>query len=166
MKCFLKFDQLVLSAAIILLFVAGQTKAQNALTLKAIGNGEKVKISANGKSKIVDLENGLAGDFIAGGEPPHRYTILLSGRKDDSFYLIAKFRSGAAVSNPNAPCGGDAPQTLLLIEANKNLSITKVQTEVFASCIYSGAGRYTEGNPQITKDKVSIKFNEGRKNIR
>lgn len=150
----------------ILLFAAGQATAQNGLTLRAVGNGEKVKIAAGGKAKTVNLEADFAGDFTSGGEPPHRYMTLLSIEKGDSFYLIAKFRSGAAISDPNAPCGGDSPETLLLIQASKNLTIKKVQTEIFDSCAYNGTGRELKGKPQITKNKVSIRFDESEKKYR
>lgn len=137
--------------------------AQNSLTLKAVGNGEKVRLKIGGKSKIVALEGTEIGEFIAGGNPPHRFTTLLSVRQGDSFYLIAKFISGAAISNPNSLCGGDRPETLMLIKTDKNLKLENVQTEIFASCIYNGAGRYVQGKMQITKSKVSVSFDEGRK---
>ena len=137
--------------------------AQNVLRLKAIGNGEKVRLAIGGKSKIVPLEGTDIGDFTAGGEPPHRYTTLLSVKKGNSFYLVAKFVSGATLTGSNAPCGGDQPETLLLIEADKNLNIDNMQTEIFASCIYNGAGRYVQGKMEITKSKVSVSFDEGSK---
>lgn len=142
---------------------AEQAAAQNSMTLKAVGNGEKVRLKIGGKSKIVQLEGTEIGEFIAGGEPPHRFTILLSVSNGDSFYLIAKFMSGAAISNPNSLCGGDRPETLMLIKTDKNLKIENMQTEIFASCIFNGAGRYVQGKMQITKSKVSVSFDEGRK---
>ncbi|MEP6901422.1 MAG: hypothetical protein ABJA66_06700 [Actinomycetota bacterium] len=141
----------------------GQAAAQKSLTLTAIGNGEKVRLKIGAKSKIVALEETDIGDFTAGGEPPHRYTTLLSVQNGDAFYLIAKFRSGAAISDSNAPCGGDRPTTLLLIKTDKNLKVADIRTEVFDSCIYNGAGRYVQGKMQITKSKVSIAFDEGSK---
>ncbi len=142
---------------------AGQTAAQNVLTLKAVGNGEKVRLAIGGKSKIVALEGNSGGDFTAGGDPPHRYTTLLSVRSGDAYYVIAKFTSGAAISDANAPCGGDLPATLLLIKTDKNLKVENIQTEIFDSCIYNGAGRYPKGKMKITKTKVSVSFDEGNK---
>jgi hypothetical protein len=140
-----------------------QTAAQTALTLKAVGNGEKVRLKVSGKSKIITLEGTEIGEFIAGGDPPHRFTTLLSVRKDKSFYLVAKFMSDAAISGSNRMCSGDRPETLLLIQTDKNLKIENVQTEIFASCIFNGAGRYVQGKMQITKGKVSVSFDEGSK---
>ena len=71
--------------------------------------------------------------------------------------------SGPAISDPNAPCGGDHPLTLLLIKTSKDLRVEKVQTEIYESCIFNGAGREIQGKPQITRSKVSIVFDEGRK---
>lgn len=136
--------------------------AQNVMTLTAVGNGERVRLSANGKRKTFTLEGTEIGDYTAGGSPPHRYTTLLSVRQNDTFYLVAKFTSGP-VLGPNALCGGDHPTTLLLIETDKNLALKNVQTEIFASCIFNGAGRYVKGKPIITRNKVSISFDEGRK---
>lgn len=140
---------------------AGQAAAQQSLTLTAVGNGEKVRLKIGAKSRVVRLEGTGIGDFTAGGEPPHRYTTLLSIQKGDSFILVAKFRSGATLTGPNAPCSGDRPETLLLIATDKNLNIDSMQTEIFASCIYNGAGRYVQGKMQITKSKVSVSFDEG-----
>ena len=157
------FRWLFCGAAMILLIAVGQAQAQNAMTLRSVGNGEKVKIAANGKAKIIKLEEDFSGDFIAGGEAPHRFTALLSVKKGDSFYLIAKFTSGAAISDKNAPCGGDVPITLLLIQASKNLAVEKVQTEIYQSCAFNGSGRKLQGKLKITKNNVSLAFDEGRK---
>ena len=142
---------------------AEKIMAQNVVTLKAVGNGEKVRLAVGKKSKVVTLEGNSIGDFTAGGDAPHRYTTLLSVRKDNAFYVVAKFISGAAISDANAPCGGDRPTTLLLIKTDRNLKVENIQTEIFASCIYNGAGRYPKGKMQITKSKVSVKFDEGDK---
>lgn len=142
-----------------------QTKitARNSLTLKSVGDGEKVRLSLGGKSKIVRLEGTEIGEFIAGGAPPHRFATLLSVRRNKQFYIVAKFTSGAALSNPRGPCGGDRPQTLLLIKTDRNLKIETIATEIFASCIYNGAGRYVQGKMRIDKKSVSVSFDEGRK---
>jgi hypothetical protein len=155
----------IFSAALFVfgVFCAGQTTAQKTLTLTAVGNGEKVRLKIGAKSRVVQLEGTDIGDFTAGGEPPHRYTTLLSVKNGDSFILVAKFRSGATLPGSNRLCGGDRPETLLLIEADKNLNIDNMQTEIFASCIYNGAGRYVQGKMEITKSKVSVSFDEGRK---
>jgi hypothetical protein len=158
------FSHLICGAAIMLLFAfAGEIKAQNALTLRAIDSGEKVQIRANGKSKIVNLDRDYPSDFTPGGNPPNRYTTLLSVKKGDSFYLVAKFTSGPAVTGPNAPCSGDTPVTLLLVQTDKNLTVEKVQTEIYQSCAFNGSGRELKGRLMVTKTKVSLAFDEGSK---
>lgn len=92
--------------------------AQQGLTLKAIGNGERVRLSYKGRTKIVKLEEDFGGDFVAGGNPPHRYTTLLTTQKNDYLFLVARFQSGAAISDPNAACGGDRPSALLFIKTS------------------------------------------------
>ncbi len=151
----------IIFAFVFAMICAGQAAAQNVVTLKAVGNGEKVRLAVGKKSKLIMLEGNSIGDFTAGGEPPHRYTTLLSVRKDNAFYVVAKFISGATLTGPNAPCGGDRPTTLLLIKTDKNLKIENIWTEIFASCIYNGSGRYPKGKMQITKSKVSVSFDEG-----
>jgi hypothetical protein len=140
--------------------------AQQSLTLKAIGNGERVRLSYKGRTKIVKLEEDFSGDFVAGGDPPHRYTTLLMTQKDNSLYIVARFQSGAAISDPNAACGGDRPSTLLFIKTNTWLQVEKVQTEVYDSCIYYGSGRYPKGKPKVINNSVTVLFDEGRKKFR
>src|SRR2546430_266199 len=104
----------LLIAAISLIY-AVPVSAQATLILKAIGSGERVGLSYKGKSKVINLERDFAGQFTAGGNPPHRFTVLLSIEKKGHLYLVAKFRSRSPISDPMGPCGGDAPSTLLLI---------------------------------------------------
>jgi len=162
----MKFKKVFLPFAVLFLFAgicAGHAAAQNSLTLTAVGNGEKVRLKLGGKSKAIELEGTQIGNFTAGGEPPHRFTTLLSVRRENSLYLVAKFVSGATLTGSGTLCGGDHPETLLLIETDKKLRLKNVQTEIFASCVYNGAGRYVQGKMQVTKSKVSILFDEGRK---
>ena len=140
--------------------------AQQSLALKAIGNGERVRLSYKGRTKIVKLEEDFSGDFVTGGDPPHRYITLLTTQQDNYLYLIARFQSGAAISAPNAACGGDHPSTLLLIKTNKTLQVEKVQTEIYDSCIYNGSGRYPKSKPKVVNNSVSVLFDEGRKKFR
>src|SRR5690349_19665635 len=60
--------------------------AQQSLALKAIGNGERVLLSYKGRTKIVKLEEDFGGDFVTGGDPPHRYTTLLATQRDNYLY--------------------------------------------------------------------------------
>ena len=159
---------------IVLTFAIGNAYAQNAesgkmatkqssLVLAAVGDGQKVKLTYKGKVKIVNLENDFAGSFIAGGEPPYHYNKFLSFEKDSSLYYVATFRSGPAITDPNAPCGGDSPLTLLLIQASKTLKVEKIQTEIYQSCAFNGSGRELKGKPHVTKNRVTIAFDEGSK---
>ena len=52
----------VCSAAMILVIAVGQAQAPTAMTLRSVGNGEKVKIAANGKAKITKNKVSLAFD--------------------------------------------------------------------------------------------------------
>lgn len=149
---------LLIAIAITLIHVA-TISAQTALSLKAIGNGERVRLSYKGRSQSINLEKDFAGAFVPGGDPPHRYTVLLSVEKNNHLYLVAKFRSRSPMSDPMGPCGGDTPSTLLLIEATKALRVEELSTEVYDSCAFNG-GRYVKGRPRITKNEVMIDFEE------
>jgi hypothetical protein len=136
--------------------------AQTALRLKAIGNGERVRLSYKGRSKAMNLEKDFAGAFVPGGNPPHRYAVLLSVERNSHLYLVAKFRSRSAMSEPMGPCGGDTPSTLLLIKATKNLKVEELLTEIYDSCVFNG-GRYLRGRPKATRESVMLDFQQGNK---
>jgi hypothetical protein len=145
--------------AIILSCAGTPTPAQTLLSLKAIGNGERVRLEYRGRSKIGNLEKDFPGAFVPGGNPPHRYTVLLSIERNSHLYLVAKFRSRSAMSDPMGPCGGDTPSTLLLIKTSKALKIEELATEVYDSCAFNG-GRYLKSKPRVTKNAVTIDFEE------
>jgi hypothetical protein len=149
----------ILATAAISLVAGGTISAQTALSLKAIGSGERVRLSYKGKSKAVSLDKDFAGAFVPGGEPPHRYTVLLSVERNSHLYLVAKFRSRSPMSDPMGPCGGDAPSTLLLIKASKALQVEELSTEVYDSCAFNG-GRYLRGRPKVTRNAVMLDFEE------
>jgi hypothetical protein len=152
-----------LMAAAAILLVADRTiSAQTALNLKAIGDGERVRLLYKGKSKVIRLDRDFAGAFVPGGEPPHRYTVLLSVERSGHLYLVAKFRSRSPMSDPMAPCGGDIPSTLLLIKASKALQVEELATEVYDSCTFNG-GRHAKGLPKVNRNGVTIGFEEGGK---
>ena len=152
----------ILAVAAISLVICRTVLAQTALGLKAIGNGERVRLSYKGRSKAMKLEKELAGAFVAGGDPPHRYTVLLSVERNSHLYLIAKFRSRSAMSEPMGPCGGDTPSTLLLIKATKGLKVEDLSTEIYDSCAFNG-GRYVRGKPKVTREAVTLDFQQGNK---
>jgi hypothetical protein len=133
------------------------------MTLTAIGNGEKVKLASSRKSTTINLDADYPSDFTPGGNPPYKYSTLLSFKQSGRFYLLAKFRSGPALGSPNSPCSGDNPSTLLLIVANAALKVEKVETEIYDSCIYNGPGRYPQGKPELTKTRFAVYFEEGAK---
>lgn len=147
------------TAAAISAVASSRSPAQTILGLKAIGNGERVRLSYKGKSKAVNLEKDFAGTFVPGGNPPHSYTVLLSVERNSHLYLVAKFRSRSPMSDPMGPCGGDTPSTLLLIKANKALKVEELASEVYDSCAFNG-GRYLKGQPRVTKNAVTIDFEE------
>ena len=66
------------------------------------------------------------------------------------------------MSDPMGPCGGDAPSTLLLIKASRDLKIEDLAIEIYDSCAFNG-GRYVEGRPRVTKNAVTIEFKEREK---
>jgi hypothetical protein len=133
--------------------------AQTTLKLSALGDGERVRLSYRGKLKVISLENDFTGRFIPGGNPPHRFTTLLSIERNHRLYLVAKFHSRSPMSDPVGPCGGDTPSTLLLIKATKALQVEELSTEVYDSCAFNG-GRYLEGQPKVTRNAVTIDFEE------
>lgn len=98
----------------------------------------KVKL-VNGKySKVVDLDEMLIGsNGSLPGDPPHKYRILFRTTKNGLFYLVANVQSGSPISNPMGPCGGDVPQAILWIKAEKNLEKIAFQSEIYASCSYN-----------------------------
>jgi hypothetical protein len=149
--------ELPLVLAIILSCAVAPTPAQTLLSLKAIGNGERVRLAYRGRSKIVNLEKDFAGTFVPGGNPPHRYTILLSVNRNDHLYLVAMFRSRSPMSNPMGPCGGDTPSALLLIKTSRALKVEDLATEVYDSCAFNG-GRYLKGEPKVTREVVTLDF--------
>jgi hypothetical protein len=154
-------SRLIYGVVMLLLVADGQAAAQKVLTLKAVGNGERVQLALHGRTRRVRLAEDFAGDFVAGGQPPHHYKTLLSVQRGAAFYLVARVVSRSPISNPNAPCGGDRPLTLLLVKADQRLRVEKVQTEIYNSCAYNGTGRELTDRPQITNSSISIRFTEG-----
>lgn len=157
-----KVNCVTLAVAAISLVTCQTISAQTKLGLKAIGKGERVRLSYKGRSKATNLEKDFAGAFVPGGDPPHRYTVLLSVERNSRLYLVAKFRSRSSMSEPMGPCGGDTPSTLLLIKATKDLKVKELSTEIYDSCAFN-EGRHVRGKPKVTREAVTLDFQQGNK---
>ena len=98
----------------------------------------KVKL-VNGKHSVtVALDEALAGTNGAmPGEAPHKYRVLFTTRKDGFLYLVDNVQSRSPISDPMAPCGGDSPQSILWIKADKTLKTREVDSQINASCSYN-----------------------------
>jgi len=98
----------------------------------------KVKL-VNGKHSVTfDLDEALAGtNGTMPGEAPHKYRVLFTTQKDGFLYLVANVQSRSPISDPMAPCGGDSPQSILWIKADKTLKTREIDSQIYASCSYN-----------------------------
>ena len=119
--------------------------------------GAKIRLGFGKKSAVVDLDE--TDDVTLGGEANHRFKLYFATAKDDKVYYLFEVQSGAAISDPNAPCGGDAPQTLVWLKTDLNLKVEAAKSEVFASCAYNG-GRYLQGKLKLTSNSLSLVFQQ------
>lgn len=140
----------VLSVFLLASVVAGQTN------LKLVPRKySEVELVLGSRSVIFDLEEALTGtNGILAGNPPHKYKVLFTASRDGFYYLVANVRSGSPVSDPMAPCGGDSPQAVLWIKADKTLKKREVQSEIYASCSYN----YYDIKVKMAKNGVVIIF--------
>ncbi len=98
----------------------------------------EVELVYGKRSVIFDLDKELMGaNGSMPGSAPHTYKVLFSTEKNGFLYLVANVRSRSPISNPMAPCGGDAPQAILWIKADKTLLKREVQSEIYESCSYN-----------------------------
>lgn len=113
----------------------------------------------NGKySATVDLENDLS-DGTLPGNPPHRYRVWFTAAKDGFFYLVANVQSHSPISNPMGPCGGDSPQSILWIKADKTLKTKEMNSQIYASCSYN----YYDSKVKISKTGIVINYGGSKK---
>ena len=132
--------------------------AQSILRLRTLGNGERVRLSYRSRSKTVNLAKDFGVlSFAPGGDPPHRYQVLLSFQRNGNLYLVARFRSRSRITDGFA-CTNDIPWTLLLIKT-KGLQVEEVATQVYDWCVQSGGAKAT-GPLRVTKDGIVVNYVE------
>ena len=135
---------------------AKSVPAKSKPTLAKVRNA-RIRLGYGKKSQVVDLAT--TDGVTLGGESPHRYKLFFTAVKEGKIFFLFQVQSGPAISDPNAPCGGDAPQTLVWLQTASDLQITVAKSEVFASCAYNG-GRYQQGKAQLTANKLRIIFEQ------
>jgi hypothetical protein len=124
--------------------------AQSAIKLVGRKSSE-VELVFGKHSVIFDLDEVLIGtNGNLPGNPPHRYRTLFTTEKSGMIYVVANVQSGSPITTPMAACGGDRPQSLLWIEADKTLRTRRVQSEIYASCTYN------YNNSKVKQDKSGI----------
>ncbi len=115
----------------------------------------EVELAYAKRSVIFDLDDALIGsNGTLPGNAPHKYRALFATEKDGFLYLVANVRSGPPITNPMAPCGGDSPQAILWIKADKTLKNREVQSEIYASCSYN----YHDSKLTVTKTGLVAKY--------
>lgn len=123
--------------ALVILATALAAVGQSALKLVPRKHAE-VELAYGKRSVILDLDDALIGsNGSLPGNPPHKYRTLFTSEKDGFVYLVANVRSASPISNPMAPCGGDSPQSILWIKADKTLKDRELRSEIYASCSYN-----------------------------
>jgi hypothetical protein len=144
----------VTAAALVILAAALAASAQPALKLVPRKHAE-VELAYGKRSVIFDLDDALMGaNGSLPGNPPHKYRTLFTAEKDGFVYLVANVRSASPISNPMAPCGGDSPQSILWIKADKTLKKREVQSEIYASCSYN----YYDSKLSVSKDGLVARY--------
>ena len=124
--------------------------------------GSKIKLVNGTQSAVVDLEDALLSTSgTMPGDPPHRYRVLFTTAKGSFLYLVVNVQSHSPISDPRAPCGGDAPQAILWIKADKTLATREFQSEIYESCSYN----YYGSKVQITKTGLTINYGTPRQKI-
>lgn len=133
---------------------------QPAIRLQARRYSE-VELVYGKRSVIFDLDDALIGsNGSMPGNPPHKFRTLFTAERDGFVYLVANVRSGSPVSNPMAACGGDSPQSVLWIKADKTLRTREVRSEIYASCSYN----YYDSEMSVSRHVLEIKYG-GDKNL-
>ncbi len=120
----------------------------------------EVELAYAKRSVIFDLDDALIGsNGSLPGNAPHKYRTLFTAEKDGFLYLVANVRSGSPITNPMAPCGGDSPQSILWIKADKTLKKREVRSEIYASCSYN----YYDSKLSISKTGLVAKYGGSQK---
>jgi hypothetical protein len=127
----------IAAAALVILAASLAASAQPALKLVPRKYAE-VELAYGKRSVIFDLDDALIGaNGSLPGNPPHKYRTLFTAEKDGFVYLVANVRSASPITDPMAPCGGDSPQSILWIKADKTLKNREIQSEIYESCSYN-----------------------------
>lgn len=122
----------------------------------------KVKLVSGKHSAVVDLEEALIGSSGSlAGEPPHKYRALFTTHKEGFLYLVANVQSHSPISDPMAPCGGDRPQAILWIKADKTLKTREFQSEIYQSCSYN----YYDSKLKVTKTSLRADYGGREKKV-
>lgn len=138
---------------VITFLAAGTATARDGLKLVPL-KGTKIKLVSNGRSATIDLDDALSGNSSMPGEPPHIYKVLFTAEKGGYLFLVANVRSRSPISDKNAPCGGDSPQSMLWIKIDKKLKDPQFENEIYASCSYN----LYDSKVKITKSGVTLKI--------
>ena len=120
----------------------------------------EIKLVNGKKSVVVDLEDALTGtNGTMPGNAPHKYRVLFTAKKDGFLYLVANVQSRSPISNPMGPCGGDAPQSILWIKADKTLKTREIDSQIYASCSYN----YYDSKVRTTETGITINYGGSKK---
>jgi len=147
------------SGALVLSLCAGaraQRAAGGAPGLVPVGRGPKVRLVYGKRSVVLNLED--AGPFVLPGDEPHRYKVLFATRKGKALYVLASVCSHSPISDPNAPCGGDRPCSLLWIKSDEGLKDREFGGRIYASCSYN---YYPTGPLRVKGGRLRVVYREG-----
>jgi hypothetical protein len=145
-----------------LLFFCGPAHliSQDLLEIVPVRGTSKAKLYLGKRSVTVDLDAEMDGSYGSmPGNPPHRFKVLFTAKADGYLYLVTHVRSRSPVSDPMAPCGGDAPQSILWIKVDKALKKRHLQSEVYESCSFN----YYDSRVKRTKNTLVIDFGGSEK---
>lgn len=149
----------IAATALVILATALAASAQSSLKLVPRKNAE-VELAYGKRSVIFDLDDALIGaNGSLPGNPPHKYRTLFTAEKDGFVYLVANLRSASPISGPMAPCGGDSPQSILWIKADKALTKREVRSEIYESCSYN----YFDSKFRMSKSGFVINYGGEKK---
>lgn len=148
--------RIVIAAGVLLLLSATAFGQLRLVPMKY----SKVKLQLGTISTTVDLDTEMDGSYgTMPGNPPHKFKVLFTAAKGKVYYLVANVRSRSPISDKNAPCGGDAPQSVLWIRVDKKLKHPHLQSEVYESCSFN----FYDSKVKRTKSTLVIDFGGGEK---
>lgn len=150
------------ATALVILVATMVASAQSALRLVPRKYSE-VELAYGKRSVIFDLDDALIGsNGSLPGNAPHKYRTLFTAEKDGFVYIVANVRSSSPISNPMAPCGGDSPQSILWIKADKTLKKREIRSEIYASCSYN----YYDSKLSVSRSTLVAKYGSQKLELR